>query len=173
MGRLHAVQQQQTVAITQLSLVQRAQLDSTARLLGVKPEQVKVYIRANMETKDSFSSNLGPSGQFASGDSFFNISGDVDSLTKTLHEKIVYSDLGTIVGYSKPKKILGITYSSDDFIDISFNDPETHITGLTNVSLQPYVTPKRFSGGPQAGVMYNGKWVPYVGVGITYNLIKR
>lgn len=49
-------------------------------------------------------------------------------------------------------------------------NPNTRIEGLSLLELRP--KPKRFGIGPQAGIGYNGKgFAPYLGVGVSYNLV--
>lgn len=56
--------------------------------------------------------------------------------------------------------------------DISFANPDDSISGL-KVYRVPEAKPKRFAIGPQVGITYiDRKFRPYVGVGVSYNIIR-
>lgn len=172
LGREHAQMKEQTVYLTQLNGQLRSKIDSDAHTLGIKPTTIIKYVQAQTSTSGSFKARVDTAGDFSFVDTHLTVHGHVDS---SVTENYTYTDNATITESSQPKKFLGLkmgVFGHNDFLDISFDNPNTHITGLTNISLKEYVRPKHWGVGPTVGVTYNNGIHPYIGFGVTYNLIR-
>ena len=174
MGREHARQKQTTVYLTQLTAENKVAIDSAAEHAHVKSSDVSRYTAVKTQTTAHFKATVDTSDMFAYADDHLSVQGTVTDSAKhkVVNEKITYSDVGHFTTYDTSKKFLGITFKKDTYMDVYFDDPNTHITGLTNIPLKPYLKPKHFSIGPTFGVTYITGWKPYIGFGITYGLIK-
>jgi hypothetical protein len=174
MGRSHGRLQAQTVYLTQLTESDRARVEDAAKTVKVRPEHVNNLTQVTAVTQGHFKASLDTVGDFMYIDSNLTISAKEDTSMglKTLVGDYTYRDIGTIVSYDTAKRFLGIKYRTDEYIDVHFNNPNTKIAGLTNISLKPYTRPKHFAIGPVVGITYIDHWRPYVGFGITYSLIR-
>ena len=77
-----------------------------------------------------------------------------------------------IVKYDEKKSFLS---KSKTYIDISSPDKNFKINGVENFKKEIYIKPRRFGLGLQAGYYYSpelDRFVPGVGIGVSYNLFK-
>ena len=180
LGNEHAKLKEQSNYMTQLLPLLQGKVDSQAHLLGVKPTTITKYVQVATKTQSSFKATIDTSGNFSYVDNHVDVIGSVTQSTPTsprlLVEKYSYTDTATITSYTLPKKFLFIKsklFGTQDFLDVSFNDSNTHITGLQDIPLKQYVKPKNWGVGFQGGYSYiNGEFRPYIGIGLSYNIIK-
>ncbi len=175
MGREHGRQKVQAVYITQLTEGTKALLDSVAHVEKIKPDHINHYTQVKTETRGTFKATVDTAGDFSFADNNLKIQGKVEDSSghKLVEENYMYSDVGNFVVYDSSKKFLGIKYRTDKYADVYFDNKNTHITGLTNISLKAYNPPKHFGVGPTVGYAYvTGQWHPFVGIGLTYTIIK-
>lgn len=170
-GRSHAITKVTEEFAPQLSASDKALVSKTAQIIKTKAADIDAVIQVNTTTTGHLEAILDTQGLFAYRDSFLTLKGHLEG--SKLVEEYIYKDAATFTVYNKPKKLLFIKYSSDKYMDVFFNNPNTQITGLTNISLKKYMRPKKWGLGPQFGVRYDGTNVHwYIGAGISYNLIR-
>jgi len=82
------------------------------------------------------------------------------------------NEFTTNIGWKKDKGIKNILKSKYAVVETINKNPYTEITGVKNVIVAPPKS-KRISIGPQIGITYSGgQFVPTVGVGVQFNLIR-
>lgn len=174
LGRSHAKIKLQDEYITQLTSEYRNIIEENSKLLKVKPSDIKQVTKITTKTSDSFKSRINKD-TFSYSDGYIGITGTIqkDSLGGIISGSYIYIDTANYIIYYKRTKFLGITTKKELTLDVYFNNPNTFITGVTNISLKDYTKPKRIGLGIQTGVTYiNGSIQPYIGVGIQYTLIQ-
>lgn len=173
-GRMHAAQEVRTVYLNQLSPEDQALIDKAARVNNVRPKDVTNHVVVSAETKGTFSAPVDTAGKFTTSDGHLTLTGKADS--GKIEGNYTYKDDAFITGYRRPFKLLGIRmgiFGGKDYIDVSFGNDKTQIVGLTNIDLKKYSPPKRFGVGFQAGYTYmDGRFRPYIGAGLSYNLVR-
>lgn len=170
-GREHAKIKIVTEYITQLQPEVKQKLDATAKNLGIAAKDILQYTEVASYTKGSFNAKIDTNKTFVFSDRYLSFDGKIkdDSLGGTY----TYSDTVYYTSHKDKKKFLGITVKSDPVLDVHFGNPNTTISGVTNVVLKDYIKPKKFGIGPNVGATYyDGKIRPYIGIGIQYNLIR-
>lgn len=166
MGRENAKQRLQTVYITQLDPTARKRLDEEAHNIGIKPESISNLTQVSTETKGKFHATIDPEGDWHWTDNFLTLKGsNSDSATGGTY---VYKDTATIATYDTARRFLGIKYRTDQYMNVRFNNPNTSITGLSNISLKDYQRPKHWvvSAGAGYGLTPTGlNWNVSINVG--------
>lgn len=143
-------------------------VDSLRKALDIKTSQITELTRVKATTSgagkiDAVTDSLGKK-TYVFNNGFLNFSHN-DSLAKYRY-KIAFTDVKYYTGnWLKGKKY---------FHDLHFADPNAAIDGLDRFTI-PDRPPKRIGLGLQAGYYYDparGTFMPAVGIGLSYNLIR-
>lgn len=174
LGREHAQIKVKTETITKIVPEWRDKIDTVAAMLGVAQNNIKQITEISSAAKGSFRAKV-DSNRFKFNDGYLNLTGglvtDTTQSITDIYGDYIYSDKATVTLYNKPKKFLGVKVGSSDYMDVHFDNPNTKISGLDGVYLKDPPA-KRLGIGPTFGATYyTGKFRPYIGFGINYNLI--
>lgn len=171
MGREHAETRTQLLHVAQLQAEDKAKVEEAARIEKVRPERINSITQVKSVSKGHLEAILDTPGNFASVDSFLTLKGQIKG--SKLVVDYTYTDVGNVVFYNKPRKFLGITIKNTPYLDVYFNNPNTHIEGLTNIMVKHDNRILKMGIGPSVGVMYNGAaFKPYIGLSLNYNVIR-
>lgn len=148
-------------------------IDSLTKVIKAKPKDIKTIVAAGIEAKGSFE----PEIEYVTLDTCVNQYPDTlryrdkwMSLMGSIRDKkfnYIVADSLTFVMYQKKTGL----FKKELYLNAYSQNPNVYIKGLTGIQV-PQPNPRRFGIGVQVGYTWDGKWQPYAGVGLSYNLIR-
>jgi hypothetical protein len=172
LGRHHGQIPVKEEHLTQLPGTYRKIVEDRASLLDVKPQDIKTVIDITTTTQGTFETDV-EENEFSYTDGYLTMTGMIEGKEVTgMYGTYGYSDTLSYTRFVHKKKFLGITVKKQEKLDFYFHNPKTQISGTTSIHLKEFEKKKRFGIGPQIGVTYDGKIKPYVGFGLSYDLVR-
>lgn len=173
--REHAEKRLAEGRIEELQLVYGPLIDSVKSALDIQSSAIKYLTAVGVSTSgtvttkvDTFYVDSAQHVKFSYSDRWLSLSGTLSDL---IHLKYTTRDSLVITGYTKNDGFLGLG-KRETFIDAYSLNPNSKITGLTGMMVLKE-RQKRFGLGPYVGIGWTGGgFVPAVGVGLHYSLIK-
>jgi hypothetical protein len=144
--------------------------------LGIKSKELQSFTKISTETKGSGTSTI----NFQALDSLTtslnpcpSLNGAVSIRTKWFDEDVIIEGNAFNYQYSSRDSLTFSSYQRKRKVYITgiSENPDSHITGITNVSVHD-IKNKRFGIGPSLQVIYLNGFKVVPGIGVQYNIIK-
>ncbi|MFA6057303.1 MAG: DUF6549 family protein [Taibaiella sp.] len=174
-GREHAEKQMAVASYQEIKIVYGPLMDSVLSALKIQGKQLEQLTvigmtssnRVNLKV-DTVYVDSAAQYRFAYKDRWIDINGMLGN-----NSYLEYTSFDSLIisGYTKRRGFLGLG-RKETYIDAYSINPHSKMSGLQGIQISKE-RPKRFGIGPYVGYGYaGGRWLPMVGVGLNYSLIK-
>lgn len=151
-------------------------MDSVAKLNGIKVKQIQQITWLTTELAGQHTAAVtntrsasGTSVDFQYKDRWVSIYGTGAIFQDSLSDIALVYQVSDSLLITTMRRRTG-WFRKGTFVDVTSANPEVHVLGLHSIAVRD--KPKRWGIGLQVGARWDGQWRPYVGAGLSFNLIR-